>query len=108
MTSARSRTCWGTAKPVHHELHADPGPPPSRAQQTGCPAHEPPGGLTGYLHRDRLQGATAYPEWRGSLRTRAKIDTKRAGRCSTRSRPERQTLAGVALLRRSAYPVAEL
>ena len=59
-------------------------PATAGVRQTGCAAHELPGGLAGYMQRDRLQRPAAYPERRGSFRTGAKGGNQRAGLCSTR------------------------
>ena len=86
-TSARSRSCWGTATSAHHDLHARPEPQARHRPEYGRPdvrPNEPLGGLAGYMQRDRLQRPAAYPERRGSFRTGAKGGNQRAGLCSTR------------------------
>lgn len=63
------------------------------------------------MHRDTLRRSAAYLDAGRSLRADASGRIERAGSQGNGSVPDRYTLqefAGVAVLRRPAYPVAEL
>ncbi len=112
-TSARSRSCWGTATSAHHDLHARPEPQARHRPEHGRSDVRPMSHLAAL--RGRCSGidcSALQPIGSGEGCSEHGQRRPRKGRAlfdAVARRPvDGQGLAGVALSCRAAYPVAEL